>query len=470
LSNKPRALILGFPLEFQIEIIKKTRVIPVYWCCNKTPDTHLIKNICEWLDNVKAIDRTNYPNEIANILSQNFFDNNSEFFLNNIRSYFDRNDKYRKNISFNEVRRKLYNDTAFWFYIFKKYSIDIVICESYPHMPLDLIAFRLAKICDIPAFFIYQLSEEVFNPFRFIISDDLDDVFGNIKSNTKTIKSEIVSIDSEQKYDGYTLSISLYKSKINIIYQIISGKAIIKFIRKPVKGIKFVIKSFFKYIKIDYYMHLINKIQILLFSQPLPNNHKIVYFPLSAQPEYNSGPMALNYDDLIHTLNNLSNSLPEGWIIALKEHPFQYELVPRNLNFFRQILNKKNIIILSTKTKNDEIFNKVNMVALLGGTTGWEALIAGISTIVFGQIWYVKCRGAVSWKNIDHNQYFNTIERPSKQDIENCLQWIRSVSYPGVFIHQMLDEGLHYLGVGFNENSSMIANSMNSYINSITNK
>ena len=71
---------------------------------------------------------------------------------------------------------------------------------------------------------------------------------------------------------------------------------------------------------------------------------------------------------------------------------------------------------------------------------------------------------------MDYDKYFDKIEKPNKQDIENCLQWIRSVSYPGVFIHQMLDEGLHNLGIGFNENSSLIANGMNSYIYSITNK
>ena len=86
-----------------------------------------------------------------------------------------------------------------------------------------------------------------------------------IKSDTAPITPDLISIDYEEKYDGHTLSISLFNSKRYVFSQIISGKIFIKLLKKPIVGIRFIVSSVLRYLKLDFYKHLANKLQILLF-------------------------------------------------------------------------------------------------------------------------------------------------------------------------------------------------------------
>ena len=464
-------------MEFQIEAIKQTNVTPIYWFCNKTKDTHLIKSISIWHDAVSAVQLKTFPKEVnwdsKKILSQKFFENNKSFSYDILKSYFDRFDFYDKNITFNEARRLLYRDTSFWHHVFDRLNIEIVICDNYPHVPQDLIAFNLAILRKIPAFFLYQLAEDVHDPYRFIISDSLDNTFENIFINKKRkldsserVGKDFNLIDFGQE-GGYSLSMSVFTSKNSLISQLSMDK-ILEVILNPKKLINYIVVKNKKYFTTKFYFHLINKLQIIIYETVLPSDKNIIYFPLSVQPEYQSGPMAGNYDDLYFAIKTLSDSIPEDWIIAVKEHPYNYQVEPRGKGYFFAIKNLRNVIIIPTSLRNSEIFKKVKIVAHIGSTSGWEALISGLSVIVFGQIWYVGCKGVVHWKNIENaKEYFDKYETAKREDIINHLNWLRYNSYSGIIQHHFLDEGLRSLKIKTNENPMMLSEAMNDYIESL---
>jgi len=474
--SKPRALILGFPIEFQIKAVLDSNVEPVYWFCNKTKDTHLIKSKSIWHDAISAVDLKTYPAELdwndEKKLSQKFFENNKSFSYDIIKSYFDRCDLYDKNITFNETRRLLYRDTSFWHYVFDKLKIEIVICDNYPHVPHDLIAFNLAILRKIPTFFLYQLAEDVHDPYRFLISDSLENTFGKIFIDKKRtlnsceqIRSDFNLKDFEQE-GGYSLSMSVFNSKRTFMSQIKVGK-ILKGISHPKKLINYISVKFRKYFRKNFYLHLLNKLQITFYQTSLPSDKNIIYFPLSVQPEYQSGPMARNYDDLFFAIKTLSDSVPEDWIIAVKEHPYNYQVEPRVKGYFSAISNLRNVIIIPTSLRNSDIFKEAKIVAHIGSTSGWEALIAGLSVIVFGQIWYEECKGVVHWNDVrDPTKYFSNYEAAKPKDLIGHLNWLRKNSYQGIIQHHFLNEGLRSLNITASENSRMLKVAINDYIES----
>ena len=126
-----RALIIGFPYKFQIDIIDRCNIEPIYWLASQTKDVNEIKKRSIW-HNADKVDQTeNYSKDSKRTLfpelEQQFFDQNPKFCLDNIRAYFDRKDRFGDSLTFDEARRNLYRDTSFWHYIFDLHNIIIIL-------------------------------------------------------------------------------------------------------------------------------------------------------------------------------------------------------------------------------------------------------------------------------------------------------------------------------------------------------
>ena len=140
-----------------------------------------------------------------------------------------------------------------------------------------------------------------------------------------------------------------------------------------------------------------------------------VYYPLHLQPEMNTDVLGGMYTNQMLLLEQLSQLIPDDWVIYAKEHPLQTSYM-RGEYFFKQLSLLPKVKLVSNKIDTYELNRHSKFVATLVGTTGWEAISGGKNALVFGRAWYGCLPGVfryhqgitldeiMSYK-IDHNEF-----------------------------------------------------------------
>ena len=118
-----------------------------------------------------------------------------------------------------------------------------------------------------------------------------------------------------------------------------------------------------------------------------------VYFPLHLQPEMTTDSLGGVYRDQMLAIERVSELLPEGWFVYVKENPYQDEF-RRGRCFFQRLKMLKNAKLVPNETSTYELIANSKFVATITGTAGWEALTGGRNVLTFGQAWYKRFPGA----------------------------------------------------------------------------
>lgn len=129
-------------------------------------------------------------------------------------------------------------------------------------------------------------------------------------------------------------------------------------------------------------------------AQPLVFDHPYVYFPLNYQPELTSNPLGGIFTDQILAISLIAKNLPEGWTLYVKEHPAQFlhinfiGYLSRDESFYNKILSIPNVKIVDRNTDQFELIDRSVFLATITGSAGWQAVVRGKKTIIFGEAWY----------------------------------------------------------------------------------
>lgn len=109
---------------------------------------------------------------------------------------------------------------------------------------------------------------------------------------------------------------------------------------------------------------------------------RFIYFPLSVEPEVTltrDSPEFVHQEYAIHAL---AKELPAGVFLAVKEH------IPaighRPLGYYRDISRIPNVVMLDPLERGLDAIQQSQFVATLNGTSGFEAVVNGVSSLVFG--------------------------------------------------------------------------------------
>ncbi|MBE0417158.1 MAG: hypothetical protein IBX63_05295 [Coriobacteriia bacterium] len=128
---------------------------------------------------------------------------------------------------------------------------------------------------------------------------------------------------------------------------------------------------------------------------PVDLGCSFVYFPLHYQPERTTMPEGGHFEDQRLVVDLLSEALPEGWLLYVREHPTQLIGDPtleaergRSATFYDDVLRHRNVRLVSTTVPSWELIDASRGVATLTGTAGWEALVRGKRVLAFGDAWY----------------------------------------------------------------------------------
>jgi hypothetical protein len=133
--------------------------------------------------------------------------------------------------------------------------------------------------------------------------------------------------------------------------------------------------------------------QLARISGPVDLQEPYVLLALHYQPERAIIPMAGAFGDQLLIVDMLSRSLPDGWRLVVKEHPWQ--LVPfgrgelgRSAAFYQRLTRYQNVVIANATADTGALLDSARAVATATGSVGWQAIAKGIPALVFGAAWY----------------------------------------------------------------------------------
>ena len=122
-------------------------------------------------------------------------------------------------------------------------------------------------------------------------------------------------------------------------------------------------------IKKKYREYFINKNLI----RDIKNKKPFIYFPLHIEPERSTLIAAPLFTNQIEVITNIAKSLPSGYNLYVKEHPFMVMRGWRSISDYKQIMSLPNVTLIHPSVKSDDIIKKSSLVISINSTSGLEA-------------------------------------------------------------------------------------------------
>lgn len=166
---------------------------------------------------------------------------------------------------------------------------------------------------------------------------------------------------------------------------------------------------------------------------------KYIYFAAQYQPEATTSQIGGYYENFFLALDILSDLIPTDWVIYFKENPVTFSKsskilssLKRNENYYKKIIKKKNIKLISSDTDTFDLIDSAQLVSTITGTVAWEAAVRGVPSISFGRTWYSGCNSILFVQTYDDvKKAINKIikgYKPDQKDIERYTAAIEKIS------------------------------------------
>ena len=122
------------------------------------------------------------------------------------------------------------------------------------------------------------------------------------------------------------------------------------------------------------------------FYDEVDPNRKFVYFPLHVTDDYKIKRLIPHCVDQSALIEQVSEALPAGYDIVLKEHPMS---IGRNsLGMLRRLRRRRNIRLVEPHTSSHELVQRSKAVIVISSTVGLEALMYDKPVLTMGQPFY----------------------------------------------------------------------------------
>jgi hypothetical protein len=301
-----------------------------------------------------------------------------------------------------EKRLKLFRYLlSFWINYLKKHVIDLVVFKTSPHEIVDYILFEVAKrynvhtVVFINGYYngIFFVSDDYRQKYRLINykNPSFAGIPPFIKDRTRLISSSYE--DAEPIYKKIRRANSVKSRKAVYFLPIV-----VKFLYT---SFRFDFDVYRKYQDIDKYVrNKIIRIEYALskkiyskLSQKFERPSRYFYFALNYQPENTTSPLGGYFVDQYMAVALLSKFIPSDCCLLVKEHPSQYlgdsyAHVSRNPNYYEPFRSLQNVRFVPFDADHFELVDNAIGTATVNGSLGWESVVRGKPTIVFGEAWY----------------------------------------------------------------------------------
>jgi hypothetical protein len=199
---------------------------------------------------------------------------------------------------------------------------------------------------------------------------------------------------------------------------------------------------------------------------------KYVYIPLAFQPEHTTLPMGGVYDDQLLMIDMVSQTLPDGWVIYVKEHlpqwyPFHTQAYHyRYKGYYKHIDQKKNVILVPAETNPRELIKHSQTVATVTGTASWESLLSNKPSLVFGSVWYMHCKGIFRISEEEQcKDALQKIEQGYRVEQGDIIRYLHAVNKVSVKAKNYKSRSFKEEGISKEENINTLTQLLSKAIN-----
>ena len=347
----------------------------------------------------------------------------------------DRLDLNRYSFNFSDRQTFFYYLLKRWLVILEHYNIDIVISPNVPHRVFDYVLYLAAKIKNLEVVMFQELTS--FNNLTSIVIDDIDQTPIYLKNEINNL--EISGTPSKEIVDKINLVESNYKFSEPFYMKNVNKSLSKNYYSETIKNIfRRIIKrnytndSLFNSHKSTHifenimpyekkgprYRYLFERYKNFSYINNLKNlyksltsknfSKKYVFVALHYQPEQTSTPTGGIFTNQELIINLLDSFLDKDTDIIVKEHRNQFNIYSesasgRSINFYKNIMNISNRVkFVDINYDPFDLIDNSLATATISSTIGWESVIRGTPSLIFGRAWYEDMVGIYKIKTIEN--------------------------------------------------------------------
>ena len=120
----------------------------------------------------------------------------------------------------------------------------------------------------------------------------------------------------------------------------------------------------------------------LISQGQLTDQPRFAFYPLHFEPEVSVQVLGRPFQNQIEVVRNLALSLPAGMKLLVKEHPRALGFRP--LGYYRKLVEIPNVCLVDPRLATHQVICHAALVAVISGSTGFEAAVLGKPVIIFG--------------------------------------------------------------------------------------
>jgi len=341
--------------------------------------------------------------------------------------------------SYNDRTRLFHKLLRYWKTVVDDLQPDIVVFSVIPHMVYDYVLYVLCQQYHIPMVMfesipvrgrtlimdaydqptrtqlLYQRLQEEGDLPEVSPSAELDDYLRSLKGSYQNAPDYVRRVYKEKPYKGVKDSSKSLFSKLvdfgNYRRYLEKQKKIIQskfkippnYLKQKNKKLEDSHMNYFQHKMFRFLSHLKMRALIRYYHQLTddPNiANPYIYVALSFQPERTTSPMGSIFVDQFLMIDLLSKTVPDGWHIYVKEHPFQYtpsmfyrSQSGKTRELYDDIVALPNVSLVPMPINSYQLIDHAKAVAAVTGTVGWETVHRGKPALIFGYPWYRGCEG-----------------------------------------------------------------------------
>ena len=354
-----------------------------------------------------------------------FKSRNSQFFSSkliddiykeNINEWLDNYYSRRMNIGINifTLREIFKKQSEYILNYLSKYKFTHLVISADSGIGIDFLTYKIAKKVGIKTIFLFG---EHRNFFFYTYDKDDWGKFKFAKKKLNQLNKNNFNFEEIFNYrKPFYMNAEFLLASNNIL------KIFYKSLRSQLGG-------GLKNLNMHFFNKWVEQKKLVFLSKNLPK--KYIYFSLNHQPESTTIAWGKEYIDQISAIEKLRKIVPKKIKIIVKDHPAQLDLYHRDKFFNQRLKLLDNVFISNCRDDTKLLIEKSICVALIYGTTGWEALQKNKPVISFGQNWYNNIHGVHRFnKNLNFNKIQNF--KFNKKIFYSTIEKLMTKSAPGM--------------------------------------
>lgn len=391
------------------------------------------------------------------------------------------------NFTYPDRIKHYHKQLSYWHHLVSDLDPEVVVFGATPHLVYDYILYAVCQSHDVETVIFTHTSL----PERFLVRGKVQENPIGLET-TSSIESDLPT-DLEThlqnlRGDYNTAEPNYMKSdnvaEANLVSEFYSAcKAAVKSVRKLPRLVAPIEKSYIKksrrsiensrykvwewklhQFKVAYYRYRLRKAYDGYSVEP-DYSLDFIYYPLHYQPERTTSPEGGQYAHQYLALKALASTIPDNITIYVKEHPSQLSTrlsgeQGRKPRYYEDLNEVANVNLISVGSNSFDLIDNSIAVATVTGTAGWEAIVRGTPSIVFGNAWYQSSPGCYDVKTeADLDRAFDQIEQNravAEEAVEDFVSEVATVGYEGS-LNDSAVNNVNSLYTAFCENCSIIS-------------